>query len=73
MIRFCYSYFFNYFVQKRAVTYDVTLNEVCIITTVSGKKDKRREYSLRSSTALLVVCRHANDGGNLLYSTLAPG
>ena len=43
--------------------YDVTLNEVCIITTVSGKKYKTREYSLGSSTALLVVCKHANDGG----------
>ena len=39
------------------------LNEVCIIITVSGKKDKTREYSLSSSTALLVVCRHANNGG----------
>ena len=76
MIRFYDSYFFNYFVQKRAVNYDVTLNKVSIITTVSGKKDKTRKYSLSSSTALLVVCRHANDGGGdllLVYSTFPPG
>ena len=62
--------FFYYFVQKRAMNYDVTLNEVCNITTMSGKKDKPREYSLSSSTALLVVCRHANDGGGGEESTL---
>ena len=64
MICFYDSYFFQIFcLKKRAVNYDVTLNEVCIITTVSGKKDKTREYSLSSSTALFVVCRHAHDGG----------
>ena len=70
--------FFNYFVQKRAVNYDITVYEVCIITTVSRKKNKTREYSLRTmsrSTPLLVVCRHASDGGrgSLLDSTHPPG
>ena len=59
------------------MNYDVTLNEVCTITTVSGKKDETKsEYSLStcSSTALLVVCRHANDeGGGIYYIALFPG
>ena len=78
------SFFFNYFVQKKSgergivyqQVYDVTLNEICIITTVSRKKDKTREYSLSTmsrSTVLLVVCSHASDGGYLPYSTLPPG
>ena len=45
------------------------------LLTVAGKNDKTREYSLSSSTALLVVCRHASDGGKstIYYSTLPPG
>ena len=55
------------------MNYDLTLNEVCIITTVSGKKDKTRKYSLSSSTALLVVCRHANDWGKSTILHSSPG
>ena len=52
------------------MNYGVALNEVCIVTNASSKKDKTRKYStstMSMSTAWLVVCRHASDGGGGIY------